>query len=198
MPAGEEKYHRSVFRHRLGDDPARDEKIFGAGRDLKDWPGVALSPNGRWLVVQVNQGWSKSEVYLLDVHAAGKAPPPPITVVDGIDAIFDVVETLDDRIYIRSNQDAPRGRLFAADLRHPQRAHWKEILPQSEETLESATVLRGQIAALYLKDATSRVRLFSVDGKPQRELALPGPGQRRPRSAASGTATSCSCRSRRS
>ena len=176
VPDGEEKYHRSVFRHRLGDDPARDEKIFGAGRDLKDWPGVTLSPNGRWLVVQVDQGWSKSEVYLLDVHAPGKAPPAATTLVDGFDANFDVVEALDDRIYVRSNQDAPRGRLFAADLRRPQRAHWKEILPESEQILESATVLRGQIAALYLEDATSRVRLFSVDGKPQRELALPGLG----------------------
>jgi prolyl oligopeptidase len=176
VPDGEEKYHRSVFRHRLGDDPARDEKIFGAGRDLKDWPGVTLSPNGRWLVVQVDQGWSKSEVYLLDVHAPGKAPPAATTLVGGIDANFDVVEALDDRIYVRSNQDAPRGRLFAADLRRAQRAHWKEILPQSEQILESATVLRGQIAALYLENATSRVRLFSVDGKPQRELALPGLG----------------------
>jgi prolyl oligopeptidase len=177
VPAGEEKYHRSVFRHRLGDDPARDEKIFGAGRDLKDWPGVTLSPNGRWLAVEVDQGWSKSEVYLLDVHAAGKAPPPPaVTVVDGIDASFDVVELLDERLYLRSNQDAPRGRLFVADLRHPQRAHWKEILPQGDEILEGVAVLRGQIAALYLKDATSRVRLFSSDGRPQRELALPALG----------------------
>jgi len=124
----------------------------------------------------VDQGWSKSEVYLLDVHAPGKAPPAATTLVDGIDANFDVVETLDDRIYVRSNQDAPRGRRFAADLRRPQRAHWKEILPESEQILESATVLRGQIAALYLEDATSRVRLFSVDGKPERELPLPGLG----------------------
>ena len=176
VPAGEEKYHRSVFRHRLGDDPARDEKIFGTGRDLKDWPGVQLSPNGRWLVVQIDQGWSKSELYLLDVHAAGKTPPRPVAMVEGVDANFDAVEVLDDHIYIRSNQDAPRGRVFAADLRQAQRAHWKEILPQSEEILESATVLRGQVAALYLNDATARVRLFSVDGKPQRELALPSLG----------------------
>jgi prolyl oligopeptidase len=36
--------------------------------------------------------------------------------------------------------------------------------------------LRGEIAALYLKDAASRVRLFSVDGKPLGELPLPGLG----------------------
>jgi prolyl oligopeptidase len=175
VPAGEEKYHRSVFRHRLGEDPARDETIFGAGRDLKDWPGVTLSPNGRWLVVQVNQGWSKAELYLLDVHAAGK-PPAATPMVEGVEANFDVVEVLDDRIYIRSNQDAPRGRLFAADLRHPQRARWKQILPQQSEILETVTVLRGQIAAHYLESAISRVWFFSLDGKREREMAMPGVG----------------------
>ncbi len=150
-------------------------------------PASRCRPSGRWLAVQVEQGWSKSEVYLLDVHArahgAGTAAPSPpspspfcTTVVEGIEANFDVVELLDDRLYLRSNQDAPRGRLFAVDLRRPQRAHWKEILPQSEEILEGAAVLHGQIAAQYLKDASSRVRLFATDGKPLRELTLPGLG----------------------
>jgi prolyl oligopeptidase len=174
VPAGDEKYHRAVFLHRLGADVASDPKIFGDGRDLKDWPGVTLSPNGRWLAVQVEQGWSKSEVYLLDTRA-GK-PTAPITVVEGVEATFDVVELLDDHLYLRSDQDAPRGRLFSAEVRHPQRAHWKEVLPQKDEILEGAAILRGQIAALYLKDASSRVRLFTTDGKPLREVPLPALG----------------------
>jgi len=174
VPAGEEKYHRGVFRHKLGGDTAADEKLFGAGRDLKDWPGVSLSPSGRWLAIEVSQGWSKSAIYLLDTHAPHGAPP--ITVVDGVDANFDLVEVLDDRLYVRSNQDAPRGRLFVAGVRRPQREHWKELLPESDEILEGAAVLRGEIAALYLKDAASRVRLYSVEGKSLGELPLPGLG----------------------
>jgi prolyl oligopeptidase len=49
VPAGEERYHRHVYLHRLGTDPDRDRKLFGEGRDLKDWPSVALAPGGRWL-----------------------------------------------------------------------------------------------------------------------------------------------------
>jgi prolyl oligopeptidase len=174
VPAGEEKYHRGVFRHALGADPGVDEKLFGAGRDLKDWPGVTLSPSGRWLAIEVAQGWSRSAIYLLDMRAGHAAAP--VTVVDGIEANFEVVELLDDRLYLRSNQDAPRGRLFVAGVRRPQREHWHELLPQTDEILEGATVLRGEIAALYLKDASSRVRLFSVEGKPLGELPLPGLG----------------------
>src|SRR5947207_6264890 len=53
VPAGEEVYHRRVFLHRLGDDPARDIEVFGAGRPMEDWPDARLSPDGRWLVLTI-------------------------------------------------------------------------------------------------------------------------------------------------
>jgi len=74
VPAGEEAYHRSVFAHRLGEDPARDEKLFGDGRDKSDWPAVMLSPDGRWLFVEVSEGWSKTEVFLLDMKGKLERP----------------------------------------------------------------------------------------------------------------------------
>jgi prolyl oligopeptidase len=179
VPPGEEKYHRSVFLHRLGADPAGDRRLFGEGRDRTDWPSVLLSPDGRWLAIQVEQGWSKSELYLVDTRrlpARAEEPPALVTVVAGVDAIFEVVEVLADRFYIKTNHDAPRGRLFVARLARPDRAHWTELLPEQDEILEGAAVLRGQLAALYLKDASSRVRLFSPAGKPLREVPLPGLG----------------------
>ena len=37
VPAGEEPYHRSVYFHSLGVDPAHDKKIFGDGLGLSSW-----------------------------------------------------------------------------------------------------------------------------------------------------------------
>src|SRR5207245_308084 len=42
------------------------------------------------------------------------------------------------------------------------------------ESLESANIVGEQIIADYLKDAHSQVKLFALDGKPVRELELPG------------------------
>ena len=115
VPAGEEKYHRAVFHHRLGDDPAKDRKLFGDGRDMTDWPGVDLSPDGRWLAITVSQGWSKSEVYLVDVRGGRPAGRRG----RGREAKFSVVEVLDDRLYLFTTSGAPRGRLFAVDPARP-------------------------------------------------------------------------------
>jgi prolyl oligopeptidase len=177
VPSGEEKYHRGVFLHRLGGDVVKDPKLFGEGRDLKDWPSVVLSPDGRWLAIDVSQGWAKSEVYLLDTKAKGpSAPGALVTVIAGKEALYRPVELTADRLYLLANEDAPRYRLFAVDLKKPARAQWKEIIPQSEDTLEGVSLVGGTLAALYLQDASSRVRLFDTQGKFQRAIELPGLG----------------------
>ena len=191
VPPGEEAYHRGVFFHHLGDDPARDLKIFGDGRDRTDWPGVDLSPDGRWLVVSVSQGWTKSEVHLFDRQAVAGTrlaptgvPRPPIAVATGEDARFEVVEALNDRLYLLTTSGAPRGRILAVDPQHPTRAHWREVVPEGEDVLERAVYFHGGLAVGFLHDAAARLRLVDLEGtSPKRqhsaaprEVPLPGLG----------------------
>src|SRR4051795_5487871 len=107
VPAGEDEYHRSVFHHRLGADPDQDPKLFGEGRDLKDWPNLGLSPDGCWLAIEVSQGWAKSELFLIDTRKKGA----PATMVAGREALYSLAGVLDDRLYVVSNEGAPRYRL---------------------------------------------------------------------------------------
>ncbi len=172
VPASEEPYHRAVFQHRLGDDPAGDRKIFGDGRDRTDWPGVDLSPDGRWLAITVSQGWTKSELWLLDTRAAGG----PVPVATGEDARFEVVEARDDRLYVLTTSGAPRGRIVSIDPHHPERAGWRLIVPPGDEVLQHAVYLQGGLAVASLHDAAARLRLFGPEGEARGELPLPGLG----------------------
>ena len=169
VPEGEERYHRKVYFHRLGDDPKNDVLVFGEGRAMTDSPSVALSPDGRWLVVRVHQGWDKSEVYLKDLR---KKDGDFVPVVTGVHAIFDPI-VRNDALYIRTNENAPRYKLYKVDPKKPERAAWKEILPESEDVLDDVTVVDGEIIASYLRDVASRIVRHSLDGKVKAEVALP-------------------------
>jgi prolyl oligopeptidase len=172
VPAGEEVYHRGVFLHRLSDDPARDRKVFGDGRERTDWPNVDLSPDGRWLALTVSQGWSKSELWLLDTRAGG----PPVPVATGEEARFDVVETRNDRLYVLTTSGAPRGRIVSIDPAGSHRDRWREIVPASEDVLEQAVTFHDGLAVVSLNDAAARLRLYDADGGPRGEVPLPGLG----------------------
>jgi prolyl oligopeptidase len=169
VPNGEENYHRHVFYHQLGADSAKDAKVFGDGRKPQDWPNLGISPDGRWLLVNVSQGWAKSEVYIRDL---AKPDGTFETVVEGVDALFGG-DLQNDRLYLHTNLDAPRYRVMAVDPARPSRDNWKPLIPERDAVLDNIAVIGGRLFAHYMRDASSRLELIGLDGKPQVEIELP-------------------------
>ncbi|HSY93222.1 MAG TPA: prolyl oligopeptidase family serine peptidase [Candidatus Binatus sp.] len=172
VPAGQEMYNRHVFYHQLGDDPINDDKpIFGEGRDPEDWPSVSISNDGRWLLISVSEGWTKSELYLMDV----KAGTPPTSITTGKNFLYGA-DVYNGKLYITTNEDAPRYRVFVADAGNYDRESWKELIPQSDAVLQGAAVYGGKLFAQYEQNATSQLKLFDLEGKKLGDVALPAIG----------------------
>jgi prolyl oligopeptidase len=171
VPAGQEMYNRHVFFHELGTDPETDDLIFGEGRDSEDWPSVFLSNDGRWLLIHVSQGWTKSELFLMDTQ--GKNPPSRLTT--GKDFNYGA-EVFDGKVYIVTNEEAPRYRLFVTDAGNFDREAWKEIIPQTDAVLQSVSVYGGKLFVQYEQNATSQLMLFDLDGKKISDISLPAIG----------------------
>ena len=67
-------------------------------------------------------------------------------------------------------------RLVAIDTRKPDREHWREIIPQAEETLSSVGFVGNLFVAHYLKDAKTQIKMYAADGDFVREVEFPGIG----------------------
>ena len=173
VPAGEEHYHRRIHEHRLGRDPASDPVVFGAGQAMTDLPSVDISPGGRWLVVHVHRGWSHREAWLRDLAAGPDAPwiPLAIPAVDA-DAVYEAIPG-DDALLLRTNEGAPNYALYRIDPERPARAHWQLVLPAGPEVLASAGEIGGDVFAVYIADASARVRRFTGAGALVAEIPLP-------------------------
>jgi prolyl oligopeptidase len=168
---GQEMYNRHVFYHELGTDPAADPPIFGEGRDPEDWPGVSLDNDGRFLLITVSQGWTKTELYLKDL----KKDTPPTRITTGKNFLYSGT-VYNGRLYIVTNEDAPRYRVFVAEVGDYERDNWKEIIPQTGAVLQGAAVWGGKIFAQYEQNATSQLTIFDIGGTKLRDLALPAIG----------------------
>ena len=171
VPQGQEMYNRHVFYHALGADPATDQLIFGEGRDPEDWPNVHLSNDGRWLLIDVEQGWTKSELFLQDLQS----DRPPSRLTTGKNFLYQA-SIYKGRVFIVTNEDAPRYRVFVTDAGDFDREHWKELIPQSDAVLQAAAVWGGQLFTQYEQNATSQLKLFDLEGKKLADLALPALG----------------------
>jgi prolyl oligopeptidase len=171
VPEGQERYNRHVFYHELGTDPEKDELIFGQGRDPEDWPSVSLDNDGRMLLITVSQGWTKTELFLMDL----KKGTPPTRITTGKDFLYSGT-VYNGRVYIVTNEDAPRFRMFVTEAADYERDDWLEIVPQTGGILKDAALWGGKIFAQYEQNASSQLKVFDLEGKNVRDLALPAIG----------------------
>jgi prolyl oligopeptidase len=171
VPAGQEVYNRHIYFHLLGSPVETDNLIFGEGRDPEDWPGVSLSNDGRWLLINVSEGWTKSELFLMDL----KSDKAAIRLTTGKNFLYSA-DVYDGKVYITTNEDAPRYRVFVTEAGNFEREAWKEIIPQSDAVLQGAAVFGGKLFAQYEQNASSQLKVFDLEGKKLSDLALPAIG----------------------
>ena len=167
-------YFQKLFFHKLG-TPQSDDKLVYERKDQKEWGfGGSVTDDGRYLVIHSSVGTdSKNRVMYKDLS---KPDAPVVELLMDFDAEYDFIDNDGPVFFFKTDLDAPRRRLVAIDVTKPERANWKEVLPQAAETMQSVNVVGGRLVAEYLKDARSVVRQFALDGKPMGELPLPGLG----------------------
>jgi prolyl oligopeptidase len=168
VPPGEEHYHRSVYYHELGSDPATDRLVYQPVQK-EYWPGVRLSPDGRWLLLEVARTFDQTDLYLKDLAVN----TPFIPVAENLAASFEG-EIAHGRLFLRTNLEAPTYRLYGVDPERPDRTLWREIItPRPDAVLESVRVASNRLALTYLEQASSRLRLTDLEGGPIEEIGLP-------------------------
>jgi prolyl oligopeptidase len=160
-----------IYLHMLGTDPASDREIFGEGYGPENGMRAVESEDGRYLLIVVGWGWLRDEVFLRDL--AGDGPLRPL--ITEIAANF-IPTFTGDQLIVRTDWNAPRGRVLKIDLRDPAREKWREIVPEAGDAIQSVSVIGEKLFVSYLHDVTSRIAIYSLEGSPLGEVSMQGVG----------------------
>lgn len=170
VPAGQERYHRRIYEHRLGRDPKLDPLVFGGDLAPTDFPNCQVSPDGRWLVVSVSRGWDETELHLADLHRDRRefrrVTPP------GKNRYFALPRR--DALYVLTNEGAPRYRIFRVDPERPERERWQPIVPEhATDVIDGFDLVGDDLLILYQSGGVSRLERFDTAGKSRGAIPLP-------------------------
>ena len=169
VPPGEENYNHHLFHHNLGDDPAMDPKVFGEGRPKDEFYHTSFSDDGKYLLLTVTHGWSRSDLYYRDETVPGSRF---VSLAEGQQALFRDGQIVDGVLYVLTNLGAPHYKVCAVDLRSP--GQWRDIIPEDHSiTLDSLRVCGDALVVTGLVDASSRLYVYNLDGTGKREIPLP-------------------------
>ena len=132
---------------------------------------MSLDNDGRLLLITVEQGWTKTEMFLMDL----KKGTPPTRITTGKNFLYSG-SVYNGRLYITTNEDAPRYRLFVAEAGNYERDDWTELIPQTGSVLQGVGVWGGKLFTQYEQNATSQLKIFDLGGKLISEIHLPALG----------------------
>ncbi|HEX3579132.1 MAG TPA: prolyl oligopeptidase family serine peptidase [Thermoanaerobaculia bacterium] len=165
---------QKVYYHRLG-TPQSDDPVVWYDPAHPEWNhGAEVSEDGRYLFIGTTQGTAaRNQVHVKDLQDPYAMP---VTIVDKIENDYGFVGNDGPVLYFRTDLNAAKGRLIGIDVRNPARENWKEIIPESDATLQSVNYIGHHFVADYLRDAHSEIRLFDNSGNPVRTLELDGIG----------------------
>ncbi|SFR72841.1 S9 family peptidase [Mitsuaria sp. TWR114] len=175
-------YFQKVYYHRLGTAQSADVLVAENPAE-KEWGfNVEVTDDGRLALINVWKGSArKNGLMLLPLDGQGGyagAKPVPLTL--SFDAEYSPVVLDGQRLIVKTDKDAPRGRLIAIDLDKDWTAKdpktWTTLVPETKDALTAASGVGGHLVLSYLQDASTLVRVHAPSGKHVRDLQLPGVG----------------------
>lgn len=166
--------NQKLFYHRVG-TPQSDDVLVYKRPDQPEWGfGTDVTDDGRYLIITVWKG--TDDKYRVLYRDLTEPFAMPTDLIENFEQEYSFVGSDGGVFYFKTNLDAPRGRLIAIDIRQPEQEHWREIVPQAEETLNGINLVGNLFVAKYLKDAKTAIRIFDKRGEHVRDVEFPGIG----------------------
>jgi prolyl oligopeptidase len=167
-------YFQKFYFHRVGAPQSEDRLIYERPDNKEMGFQGEVTDDGHYLIISIWQGTSpKTRVYYKDLT---KPDAEVVKLLDDFDAEYLFIDNDGPVFWVRTDLDAPRGRLLAIDTRHPERSSWKTLVAQAAETLDFASVVNDSFILGYLKDAQTEIRVHDLAGKVLHKVDLPGIG----------------------
>jgi len=81
------------------------------------------------------------------------------------DDTFSLIDSDGDGFLVQTDHGAPKGRVVRINPDHPEESHWKVVIRKDPTTLVQTSTGGEFLFAHYLKDATTRVRVYTAAGR---------------------------------
>lgn len=166
-------YNR-VYYHKLNTPQSADKLIYdGGAQNPQRRAGAGLTEDERYLIISTSITTSGNELYIQDMTNPRATLIPVVTDFKNDHSIID---NDGSRLIIRTNLNAPNGKIVVTDAARPTPENWKDLIPETSEPIRSVSTAGKKIFVSYLKDAKSLIKQYDYNGNLEREVELPAIG----------------------
>jgi len=163
-----------IYYHRLGTAQSEDDLIYEDKAKPEQFYALDTTEDGRFAILVIGgKGPRGNALFFRDLTKPAKTFTAIVPEIS--DDSFQVIDDVGEKFLIVTNRNAPNYRLALYDPESKDAA-WKDVLPEKAETLQEVATAGGKIFAVYMKDVISRPYVYSMEGRMENEITLPGVG----------------------
>jgi prolyl oligopeptidase len=169
--------NHQVFYHKVGTLQSEDVKVYEDPLNPQRFHNLGVSDDERYAFLTVSErgkGKKGNALFYRDLSQPGSAFMP--IVADVGDDSYGVVDNVGDKFLVNTDYKAPNGRVFLFDPKNPEEKNWKDVIPEKPEPLDNVSIVGGKLFVTYLKDVANLAYVYSLDGKLENEIQMPGLG----------------------
>jgi prolyl oligopeptidase len=167
------EFHQ-VYFHRVGTAQAADELVFEDKSNPERFHLAGTTEDGRYaflFITDEGKGKKGNSIYYRDLSSKDKKFIPIVSEIT--DDSFTPIDNIDGKFLIQTNRNAPNSKVV---LYNPSDSSWIDVIPEQPNVLDYAGAAGGKLIVSYLKDVASHVYVYSLTGKLENEIKLPGAG----------------------
>ncbi|MFN0189497.1 MAG: prolyl oligopeptidase family serine peptidase [Bacteroidia bacterium] len=166
------EFHK-VYYHLLNTPQEQDVLVWDDKEHPKRNFNATVSDDERFLIISGSESTSGNSVYFQDLLN----PSSKLTaIVKGFDHDFDFLGNTGDRLLFLTNYKASRNKIISIDTKNVGEANWKDLIAEQKDILKSASLGFKNIITHYMKDASSHLYVFDINGLKPYEIPLTGFG----------------------
>lgn len=169
--------NQRVYYHRVGTPQSADELVYEDPANPERFNNVGVTDDQRYAILSMSErgkGKEGNALFYRDLRKSEKTFRPIVAEIGEFS--YGIIDNIGDKLLIRTNKNAPNGKVILVDLQNPAEENWKEVLPEKPEPLQGTSSVGGKLIVTYLKDVSTRAYVYDLNGKLENEITLPALG----------------------
>lgn len=173
--SGKNENHQ-VYYHKVGTSQSDDKLVYeDAGRPLA-FHMVSTDESQRYVFLNISDRTKAkgNAIWYYDNNSTDKTFKP--IVKDPGEFLYSVVDVHNGKFILSTNDNARNQKIVLVDPAQIEKQNWKTIVAEKNENIAGVNTAGGKMFISYIKDVSSRVYVYTLNGKFEKEVKLPALG----------------------
>lgn len=164
--------NHQVWFHTVGTDQEKDQLVYQDPANGQRFHTLSTSEDEQFAFLYLSDRGKGLDGNALFYKTKDNKEFLPV-VKEITNSTYSFIDNIKDKFIIQTNDKAPNEKLLLFD---PKTNKFSDFIAEKPEPLQGAGTAGGKLFLNYLKDVTSRIYVYDLNGKLENEVKLPGLG----------------------